>query len=60
MWQKFKYLEMTLTNESCMHEEIKNRLNSGKVYYHLPQNLLSTHLLPKRLKHTQPQFCLLF
>jgi hypothetical protein len=25
---KFKYLRMMLTNENCMHEEIKNRLNS--------------------------------
>jgi hypothetical protein len=26
---KLKYLEITLTDENCMHEEIKTRLNSG-------------------------------
>ena len=45
-WQ-IKYLGMPLTNGSCMHEEIKSRLNSGKLCYHLAQNLLSSHLLPK-------------
>lgn len=48
-WQKIKYLGIPLTNGSCMHEEIKSRLNSGKVSYHLVQNLLSSHLLPKSI-----------
>jgi hypothetical protein len=30
---KFKYLG-TVANESCIHEEIRSRLNSGNVCYH--------------------------
>jgi glycerol-3-phosphate O-acyltransferase len=31
---KFKYLETTLTDQNCMQEEIKSRLNSGNTCYH--------------------------
>jgi hypothetical protein len=31
---KFKYLETTLTDQNCMQEEIKSRLNSGNACYH--------------------------
>jgi hypothetical protein len=33
---------MTLTDQSCIHEEIKSRLNSGNAYYHAVQNGLSS------------------
>jgi hypothetical protein len=43
----FKYLVTTLTNQNCMHEEIKSRLNSGNACYHSIQSLLSSHLLSR-------------
>jgi hypothetical protein len=33
-----------------MQEGIKRRLNSGNAFYHLVQNLLSSHLLSKNLR----------
>jgi hypothetical protein len=41
---EFKYLG-TLTDQNCMSEEIKNRLNSGNTCYHSVQSLLSSRLL---------------
>jgi hypothetical protein len=38
---KFEYLGTTLTDQNCMNEEIKSRLNSGNACYHLVQSLLS-------------------
>jgi hypothetical protein len=38
---KFKYLGMTLTNQDDIHDEIKNRLNSGNACYHSIQSHLS-------------------
>jgi hypothetical protein len=47
---KFKYLGMTLTDQNDIHDEIKNRLNSGNACYHSVQNLLSSSLISKNLK----------
>jgi hypothetical protein len=45
-----KYLGTPLTDQNCMHEEIKSRLNSGNACYHSVQSLLSCPLLPRNLK----------
>jgi hypothetical protein len=41
---KFRYFETTVTNQSCIHKEMKSRLNSGNACYHAVQNLLSSSL----------------
>jgi hypothetical protein len=47
---KFKYLGTTLTDQNCMQEEIKSRLNSGNACYHWVQSLLSSRLLSRNVK----------
>jgi hypothetical protein len=47
---EFNHLGTTLTDQNCMHEEIKNILNSENACYHSVQSLLSSRLLFRNVK----------
>jgi hypothetical protein len=47
---EFKYLGAILTDQSCMKEMIKSRLNSGNACYTSFQSLLSSCLLSRNAK----------
>jgi hypothetical protein len=42
---QLKYMGTTVTNQNLIQEEMKRRLNSDNVCYHLAQNLLYSRLL---------------
>jgi len=45
--EQLKYLGTTVTDQTSIQEEMKNRLKSGNICYHSVQNLLSSSLLSK-------------
>jgi hypothetical protein len=47
--EQFVYLELTLTNQNPMHEDITTRLQSENICCHSVQNILPSSLLSKNI-----------
>ena len=48
--KQFRYFVIPLTNQHCIHENIKTSLKLGNACYHSEQNILSCSLLLRNIK----------
>jgi hypothetical protein len=48
--KEYNKMEMVVTNQNYIHEGIKNRLHLDNACYYSIQNLLSSHLLSRKVK----------
>jgi hypothetical protein len=48
--EKLKYLATMVTDQNCMHEKIKSRINMGNACYHSVKSLLSSRPLSRNIK----------
>ena len=55
--EQFTHLRKTLTNQNSIHEEITNRLKSGKACFHSVQDILSSSLLCRNIKYYNFPYC---
>jgi hypothetical protein len=55
--ERFRCLEKSLTDQNCIQEKIKSRLNSGNACYHSVQTLYVSRLLSRNvnIKIYKPQ-----
>jgi hypothetical protein len=47
---RFKYVRRSVTNQNCIHREVKSKLNLRNGCYHLVWNILPSHLLSVNLR----------
>jgi len=52
MCREFRYLGAAVTNQTCVHGEIKSRINSGNASYSFVQNFLPSRWISINLKVT--------
>jgi hypothetical protein len=56
---KFKYLRTSVTNKTCIQEEIKSRINLWNSCYHCLQSVLFSRFVSANVKYNK-QFYLFF